>query len=122
MIGIASSPLNHAKAEADQKSAKPAKVLGAVLLDAAHATAHCRCHTPQARFTMNTWSSSRVGTGVSVNLLPFLHMQPKWVAFAGGSSAKVDAPGSGGSGKALTDYLALPVSQYSLLDEKLVER
>ena len=50
-------------------------------------------------------------------------VQPKWVAFTGGSSAKVDAPGSsGGSGKALTDYLALPVSQYSLLDESLVER
>lgn len=49
--------------------------------------------------------------------------QPKWVAFTGGSSAKVDAPGgSGRSGRALTDYLALPVSQYSLLDESLVER
>lgn len=49
-------------------------------------------------------------------------MQPKWVAFTGGASAKVDAPGGGRSGKALADYLALPVSQYSLLDEKLVER
>lgn len=48
--------------------------------------------------------------------------QPKWVAFTGAGSAKVDAPGSGAPGRALANYLALPVSQYSLLDPKFVER
>ena len=49
-------------------------------------------------------------------------MQPKWVAFTGTGSAKVDTRSSDVPGRQMSDYLALPISQYSLLDPQLVER
>ena len=117
VIGIASSPLNRKRAEANQKSGKPAKVNAAALRCVRHANQHPLRVDGCDLAGWHACAPYQTSQGVRV------HAQPKWVAFTGGGSAKVNAPGGGGgSGKALTDYLALPVSQYSLLDESLVER
>lgn len=49
-------------------------------------------------------------------------MQPKWVTMTGKASAKADTTASGEDGRAVGDYLLLPVSQYSLLDPQWVVR
>lgn len=48
--------------------------------------------------------------------------QPKWVTMTGKASAKADTTASGEDGRAVGDYLLLPVSQYSLLDPQWVVR
>lgn len=150
VIGIASSPRNRARAEADQQAAKPVKVHLVQLLVALITPLQMPAPTePQVLHgtlldsrqipTVNVGSKSSavLGSGsadaaaaaavlrqftCTLNSVLILPVQPKWVAFTGGSSAKVDAPGSTEAGRQLADYLALPVSQYSLLDERLVER
>lgn len=46
----------------------------------------------------------------------------KWIAVTGQASAKAPAEDGGLPDRRLSDYLALPVSEYSLLDPKWVER
>lgn len=69
---------------------------------------------------------------------PRRQLPERWVQFGAASSAQVGVeeaaaaadvdeapPGGGGAavaGRSLTDYLALPVDEYSLLDPKWIER
>jgi hypothetical protein len=50
------------------------------------------------------------------------YVQAKWIAVTGQASAKAPAEDGGLPDRRLSDYLALPVSEYSLLDPKWVER
>lgn len=49
-------------------------------------------------------------------------LQAKWVAITGQASARAPAEDGGLTDRRLSDYLALPVSDYSLLDPEWVER